>query len=143
MINFCSNETRSVCIFIFKTTWKSYFKNNEKNTWKFTKKPGKIMEISWNFVSPKKWEPWNLNFVEFGTPASNPSLRQTRRTNWSKIKYRGHHHVPRDVGAPVFTAVQARRINENAAINSSVATFRANDPDLKVRTEFVSGFNGE
>ena len=33
------------------------FKNNEKNTWKFTKKPGKIMEISWNFVSPKKWEP--------------------------------------------------------------------------------------
>ena len=22
------------------------------------KKPGKIMEISWNFVSPKKWEPW-------------------------------------------------------------------------------------
>ena len=21
-------------------------------------KPGKIMEISWNFVSPKKWEPW-------------------------------------------------------------------------------------
>ena len=21
------------------------------------KKPGKIMEISWNFVSPKKWEP--------------------------------------------------------------------------------------
>ena len=46
-----------VCIFIFKTTWKSYFKNNEKNTWKFTKNPGKIMEISWNFVSPKKWEP--------------------------------------------------------------------------------------
>ena len=34
-------------------------KNNEKNTWKFTTKPGKIMEISWNFVSPKKWEPWN------------------------------------------------------------------------------------
>ena len=25
---------------------KSYFKNNEKNTWKFTKKLGKIMEIS-------------------------------------------------------------------------------------------------
>ena len=24
------------------------------------KKPGKIMEISWNFVSPKKWEPWCL-----------------------------------------------------------------------------------
>ena len=22
------------------------------------KKPEKIMEISWNFVSPKKWEPW-------------------------------------------------------------------------------------
>ena len=30
---------------MFKTTWKSYFKNNEKNTWKFTKKPGKIMEF--------------------------------------------------------------------------------------------------
>ena len=28
-----------------------------KNTWKFTKKPGKIMEISWNFVNPEKWEP--------------------------------------------------------------------------------------
>ena len=24
------------------------------------KKPGKIMGISWNFVSPKKWEPCNL-----------------------------------------------------------------------------------
>ena len=24
---------------------------------KFTKKPGKIMEKSWNFVSPEKWEP--------------------------------------------------------------------------------------
>ena len=22
------------------------------------KKPGKIMKISWNFVSPRKWEPW-------------------------------------------------------------------------------------
>ena len=32
-----------------------------KNTWKFTKKPGKIMEISWNFVSLKKWEPWISN----------------------------------------------------------------------------------
>ena len=33
--------------------------HNEKNTLKFTlKKPGKIIEISWNFVSPKKWEPW-------------------------------------------------------------------------------------
>ena len=35
--------------FIFKTTWKSYFKNNEKNTWKFTKKTwknhGNIMEF--------------------------------------------------------------------------------------------------
>ena len=31
-----------------------------KNTWKFTKKPGKIMEISWNFVSPEKWEPFNI-----------------------------------------------------------------------------------
>ena len=27
---------------MFKTTWKSYFKNNEKITWKFT---GKIMEF--------------------------------------------------------------------------------------------------
>ena len=25
------------------------------------KKPGKIMEISWNFVSPKKWEPCPSN----------------------------------------------------------------------------------
>ena len=30
---------------------------NGGETWKFTlKKPGKIMEISWNFVSLKKWE---------------------------------------------------------------------------------------
>ena len=38
---------------MFKTTWKSYFKNNEKI-------PGNLLknlEISWNFVSPKKWEP--------------------------------------------------------------------------------------
>ena len=24
----------------------------------YFKKPGKIMEISWNFVTPEKWEPW-------------------------------------------------------------------------------------
>ena len=28
-----------------------------KKTWKFTKEPEKIMEISWNFVGLKKWEP--------------------------------------------------------------------------------------
>ena len=28
-----------------------------KNLEIYFKKPGKIMEISWNFVSPKKWEP--------------------------------------------------------------------------------------
>ena len=42
-------KLNKVCIFIFKTTWKSYFKNNEKNTWKFTKKTwkyhGNIMEF--------------------------------------------------------------------------------------------------
>ena len=37
--------------FIFKTTWKSYFKKLSGN---LLKKPGKIMEISWNFVSTKK-----------------------------------------------------------------------------------------
>ena len=42
--------------FILKTTWNHNLKII-KNTWKFTKKPGKIMEISWNFVSPEKWEP--------------------------------------------------------------------------------------
>ena len=26
----------------------------------YWKKPGKIMEISWNFVSPKMWEPWDI-----------------------------------------------------------------------------------
>ena len=38
----------------------------KKNTWKFTKKPGKIMEISWNFVRPKKWEPcfYILNYIK-------------------------------------------------------------------------------
>ena len=25
----------------------------------YFKKPGKIMEISWNFISPEKWEPWS------------------------------------------------------------------------------------
>ena len=46
---------------MFKTTWKLYFKINGKNTWKFTKKPGKIMEISWNFVNLKKWEACKCN----------------------------------------------------------------------------------
>ena len=55
-------KLNKVWIFIFKTTWKSYFKTNKKNTWKFTKKPGKIMEILWNFVSLKKWEPYLQNY---------------------------------------------------------------------------------
>ena len=34
-----------------------YFKNNEKIPGNLLKKTWKIMEILWNFVSPKKWEP--------------------------------------------------------------------------------------
>ena len=30
----------------------------------FLKKPGKIMEISWNFVSPEMWEPWTEQHSE-------------------------------------------------------------------------------
>ena len=47
---------------MFKTTWKSYFKNNEKNTWKFTKNPGNIMEFcqsekvgTLNWDNRKQW----------------------------------------------------------------------------------------
>ena len=29
------------------------------------KKTGKIMEISWNFVNPKKWEPWIYLFTAY------------------------------------------------------------------------------
>ena len=29
-----------------------------ENIWKFTAKPGKIIEKSLNFVSLEKWEPW-------------------------------------------------------------------------------------
>ena len=39
-------KTQEVYIFVFKTTWKSYLKNNEKNTWKFTKKN---LEKSWKY----------------------------------------------------------------------------------------------
>ena len=38
---------------MFKTTWKSYFKNNEKIRGNLLKN----LEKSWNFVSPNKWEP--------------------------------------------------------------------------------------
>ena len=51
-------------IFIFKTTWKSCFKNNEKTPGNLLKKTGKIMEISWNFVSLKKWEPCNYQVTK-------------------------------------------------------------------------------
>ena len=53
-----------------KPNFKSYFKNNGKNTWKFTKKPGKIMEKSWNFVSPKKWEPCKASPMVMVSPKS-------------------------------------------------------------------------
>ena len=42
---FCLNETQLVCIFIFKTTWESYFKNNAKI-------PGNLLknlEKSWKY----------------------------------------------------------------------------------------------
>ena len=64
---FCSNKTHWVCIFIFKTTWKSYLKNNEKNTWKFTKKSWKYHGI----LSVRK--------------SGNPEI-------WSKNNYINVHH---------------------------------------------------
>ena len=45
LLIFCSNETQKVCILIFKTTWKSYLKNNEKI-------PGNLLknlEKSWKY----------------------------------------------------------------------------------------------
>ena len=47
------------CIFIFKTTLKIM----KKIPGNLLKKPGKIVEISWNFVSPKKWEPCYGNTI--------------------------------------------------------------------------------
>ena len=35
-----------------------HIKIYRKYTWNFFEKPGNIMEISWNFVSPEMWEPW-------------------------------------------------------------------------------------
>ena len=52
-------NSRSMYIYVEKLIG-NYTLKIMKNTWKFTKKPGKIMEISWNFVSPEKWEPWCL-----------------------------------------------------------------------------------
>ena len=42
----------------------------------YFKKPGKIMEISWNFVSPEKWEPC-LNMIEQKTNLINVILAMT------------------------------------------------------------------
>ena len=39
-------------------------KNNEKTPGNLLKKTGKIMEISWNFVSLKKWEPCNYQVTK-------------------------------------------------------------------------------
>ena len=49
---------------MFKTTWKSYFKNNEKNTWNLLK----TWKTSWNFVSPKKWKPCTKLFLYVNEP---------------------------------------------------------------------------
>ena len=57
MINFLFKQNSKRLHIYIQNHLKIILQNNEKNTWKFTKKPGKIMEISWNFVSPKKWEP--------------------------------------------------------------------------------------
>ena len=62
-------------MFIFKTTWKSYFKNNEKNTWKFTKKSGNIMEF---YQSEKVGTLPNLLWVVFKSLLSlGPIAQQT------------------------------------------------------------------
>ena len=75
-------------MFMFKTAWKSYCKNNEKNTWKFTKKPGKIMEISWNFVNLEKWEPCNMQAtLKLVRQCNCEDLRENfKKTNLENIK---------------------------------------------------------
>ena len=58
MINFFVQMKLSKFAYLYsKPLGNHILKIMKKNTWKFTKKPGKVMEISWNFVSPKKWEP--------------------------------------------------------------------------------------
>ena len=48
---------------------------NENNTWKFVKKPGNIMEISWNFVIMEKWEPCSGTLKTQLTYSASPHER--------------------------------------------------------------------
>ena len=50
------------------------------------KKPGKIMKISWNFVSPKKWEPWLWQQVMvFMLDVYISRTGQPLRVNWPSL----------------------------------------------------------
>ena len=67
MINFLFKWHSISLHIIFKTTWKSYFKNNEKNNWKFTLKNwenhGNIMEFFsvWKRGNPDRFLPRNIS----------------------------------------------------------------------------------
>ena len=62
---FCSIETREVYMFIFKTTWKSYFKNNEKI-------PGNLLNLE------KSWKYHGILSVrKSGNPARNVCMNIT------------------------------------------------------------------
>ena len=60
MINFLF-KWNSVSLHIYiQNHFQIILKKQWKNTWKFTLKN---LEKSWNFLSPKKWEPWNWNLA--------------------------------------------------------------------------------
>ena len=67
---FCSNETQLVCIFIFKTTWKSYFKNNEKI-------PGNLLKNL-----EKSWKYHGILSVR---KSGNPAVKTFRENSTVKI----------------------------------------------------------
>ena len=73
-------------ILIFKTTWKSYFKNIEKISWKFTKKTwknhGKIME----FCQSEKVGILNKFAYLYSKPLGNHTLKIIKKIPENLLK---------------------------------------------------------
>ena len=86
---FNPNETQEVCTFIFKTSWKSYFNNNEKM-------PGNLLknlEKSWKYHGI-------LSVRKSGNPANVSyeiqDLRKWTTTNWGrKVRFRKQTAIKR------------------------------------------------
>ena len=97
-LGYCGNDIFlirwNVYVNIDPKVFGGHIKNIHKIYLEFFEKLGKLMEISWNFVSPEMWEPCVEQFMVLGEGRINSQMVQDHSYSGLKDRHHWKHYLP-------------------------------------------------